>query len=429
MTTTAPTTTFTQTPGSTGNALWSGQAHMPSVIGNQLEIVRGEGAYVYTSTGQKLLDGTAGLWHTNIGHGRAELAQAAHNQMMTLSTYHTFGRFLNDRAVELAERVTALAPFSDAKVIFGSGGSDGIDAACKLARRHFQVQGKTEKTFILSRTHSYHGLHGYGTSIAGLQPNRDGYGTDSLIPETARIATNDLAQVEATINEIGSHRIAAIVAEPVIGTGGVIPPAPGYLKGLRALTRAYDILLIADEVITGFGRTGHMFASARYGIEPDLLVMAKGITSGYAPLGGVLVSPAIWAAFYEGPDAPTFRHGLTYAGHATAAAVALANIDILESEGLVPRVGELENVLATALDALRTTDAVVDVRVAGLLGAVELAEGVDVDRIVQIVLDNGVISRNLRGHSVQISPPFIVTDAELAGMVETITAAIAEATS
>ena len=428
MTTTAPKPTRSANTATNGNALWSGQAHMPSVIGTQLEIVRGEGAYVFTSAGQKLLDGTAGLWHTNIGHGRTELAEAAHRQMMTLSTYHTFGRFLNNRAVELAERVVGLAPFADAKVIFGSGGSDGIDAACKLARRHFQVQGKTEKTFILSRTHSYHGLHGYGTSIAGLQPNRDGYGTESLIPETARIATNDLAQVEATIHEIGAHRIAAIVAEPVIGTGGVIPPAPGYLEGLRALTRAHDILLIADEVITGFGRTGRMFASDRYNIDPDMLVMAKGITSGYAPLGGVLVSPVVWSAFYDGPDAPTFRHGLTYAGHATSAAVALANIDILENEGLLARVQDLESVLTTALDGLGTIDAVVDVRVAGLLGAVELADGVDVDRVVQSVLDNGVISRNLRGHSVQISPPFIVTDAELIGMVDTIAAAISDAT-
>ncbi|SKA79432.1 Adenosylmethionine-8-amino-7-oxononanoate aminotransferase [Agreia bicolorata] len=417
---------FAGIPGSTGSALWSAQAHMPSVLGNQIEIARGEGAYVWTTEGQRLLDATAGLWHANIGHGRPELAQAAYEQMLRLETYHVFGRFLNDRAVELADRIAAYAPFNDAKVIFGSGGSDAVDSACKLARRHWQLQGKPEKTMVLSRTFAYHGLHAYGTSIAGLQFNRDGFGTDSLVPETERVDHSDLASVIASVDRIGAHRIAAIVAEPIMGTGGVIPPAPGYLEGVQKLCAENDILFIADEVITGFGRAGTMFASERFGIVPDMLLMAKGITSGYAPLGGILVAPRIWQQFYAGLDAPILRHGLTYAGHATAAAVAMANLDVLENDGLVARAAELEAVLDGALDRLRGRERVVDVRIAGFLGGVQLDERIDGDRLSQFALDRGVILRILRGNTVQISPPFVVTDDEVASVVAVIDEAIAD---
>ena len=182
-----------------------------------------------------------------------------------------------------------------------SGGSDSVDLACKLARRHWQLEGRGHKKVILSRHGAYHGLHAFGTSIAGLQYNRDGYGTESLVPETARISTNDIDEVRAQLEQIGPDNVAAIIAEPVIGTGGVVGPADGYLEGLAALAREHDILLIADEVITGFGRAGRMFGSQRYGITPDLITMAKGITSGYAPLGGVLVSPRVADRFFAGP--------------------------------------------------------------------------------------------------------------------------------
>ena len=175
------------TPANTGSALWSAQAHMPSVLGRQLVIARGEGNYVFTTDGQRLFDGTAGLWHANIGHGREEMAEAAAQQMRTLETYHVFGRYLNDRAVELAEKVASLSPIADAKIILNSGGSDSIDVALKLARRYWQLQGRPEKTMILSRDLAYHGLHAYGTSVAGLDFNREGYGTDSLVPDTARL--------------------------------------------------------------------------------------------------------------------------------------------------------------------------------------------------------------------------------------------------
>jgi adenosylmethionine-8-amino-7-oxononanoate aminotransferase len=406
--------------GTRAPALWSAQAHMPSIIGRQIEIVRGEGAYVTTSSGQRLLDATAGLWHANVGHGRKELAQVAYDQMTRLETYHVFGRFVNDAALALAERVAKYAPFLDARVILTSGGSDSVDSACKLARRHWQLEGKTDKKIILSREYAYHGLHGFGTSVAGLQPNRDGYGVDSLIPETARVAHSDIAQVEAVIERIGSNNIAAIIAEPIMGTGGVIPPAPGYLEGLQRMAIEHDMLLIADEVITGFGRAGTMFACERYNFVPDMVLMAKGITSGYMPLGGVLVAPRLWKRFYDGPTAPVYRHGLTYSGHATACAVANANLDILEREGLVARAGELEKVLDKALNRVRGHELVDEVRNAGFLGGVQLSASIDGEAVVDYALDHGVILRLLRGNTVQISPPFIVDEEEIDTIVNTI---------
>lgn len=411
-----------------GPALWPAQAHVPSVIGRQLTITRGEGSYVFTDAGHELFDGTAGLWHANVGHSHPELAQAAHQQMLRLETHHIFGRYTNDRAQELAERLSDLAPFERSKVILNSGGSDAIDAACKLARRHWQHEGCSNKQIILSREHAYHGLHAYGTSIAGLAFNREGYGTESLVPETARVSHDDIEQVTAKVQEIGPANIAAIVAEPIQGTGGVNPPPPGYLAGLEKLCRNNDILLILDEVITGFGRTGTMFAAERFDITPDLVTFAKGVTSGHAPLGGVLVNPRIWESFYlDSPTTPIFRHGSTYAGHATAAAVALANLDILEKDKLLIRVKELEEVLATELDALSAAQpGVIEVRHSGLLGGVTLAEELSAEDISDDLVDLGYISRPLRGNNLQISPPFIASSRELKSYVSAIGHAIEE---
>lgn len=411
-----------------GPALWSAQAHMPSILGRQLVIDRGEGSYVFTADGQRLFDGTAGLWHANIGHSHPELAQAAYDQMLKLETYHVFQRYANDRAIELGERLAAISPIDRAKAILNSGGSDAIDVACKLARRHWQREGRGSKQIILSREHSYHGLHAYGTSIAGLDFNREGMGTDSLVPETARVSFDDIAQVEATIARIGADNIAAIFTEAIQGTGGVNPPAPGYLEGLQRLCNEHDILLVVDEVITGFGRTGEWFASQRYGLEPDMVTFAKGVTSGYAPLGGVLVAPRLWEPFYaDSAETPIFRHGATYAGHATAAAVAIANLDVIERDGLVPRVRELEQVLRTELDGLlQRSDAVVDVRVGGFLGGVQLDERLDNARVCDRAVELGFITRALRGNTLQLSPPFIVSDREVADYVAAIEQAITE---
>ena len=405
-----------------GPALWSAQAHLPSVLGRQLVVERGEGSYIHTSDGRRLFDGTAGLWHANVGHSHPALAEAAHAQMLKLETYHIFARFVNDQALQLAERLAGLSPIADPKVILNSGGSDAIDVACKLARRHWQREGRPSKTTIISREHAYHGLHAYGTSIAGLDFNREGYGTESLVPETARVPVHDVDALARTITRIGAENIAALVTEPIQGTGGVNPPAPGYLEKVQTLCREHDILLIVDEVITGFGRTGVMFATDRFGLEPDLITFAKGVTSGYAPLGGVLVAPRIWEPFYvDDPATPVFRHGATYAGHATACAVAMANLDVLDQEQLLPRVVELEHRLDGLLKQLQARrPSVVDVRVAGFLGGVTLRDEVPAERAADALIELGFVSRPLRGNTLQISPPFITTDDELTAFVEAI---------
>lgn len=411
-----------------GPALWSAQAHIPSVLGRQLVIERGAGSYIYTVDGRRLFDGTAGLWHANIGHAHPELAEAAHAQMLKLETYHIFARFVNDQALALAARLAALSPIADSKVILNSGGSDAIDVACKLARRHWQRAGRASKTTILSREHAYHGLHAYGTSIAGLEFNREGYGTESLVPETRRVPVHDIDALKGTIADLRAENIAAIVTEPIQGTGGVNPPAPGYLETLQQLCRDNDILVILDEVITGFGRTGSMFAAQRFGLQPDLITFAKGVTSGYAPLGGVLVSAPIWQPFYADDAAtPIFRHGATYAGHGTACAVAMANLDVLERDNLVPRVAELEQLLRDELNQLAAQrPSVADVRVAGFLGGVSLRADIAAEAVADQLIDIGFVSRPLRGNTLQISPPFITTDSELRQFIAAIDHVLSE---
>ena len=397
------------------NALWQPQAHMPSVLaGDRMTIVSGEGANVTTSDGRTLLDATAGLWHANIGHGRPELAAAAAAQMRTLETYHTFGRIVNDQALALADRLERMSPIGDPKVFFVSGGSDAIETAGKLARRFWQHRGHANKRILISRQSSYHGLHGFGTSLAGIPFNREGYGSESLIPETARVPANDADALAAEIERLGPDRVAAFFAEPIIGTGGVILPAPGYLQRVEEICRAYDVLFVADEVITGFGRTGAMFATELFELHPDMVVMAKGITSGYAPLGGLLIAPTVWEPFFDSPDAPIFRHGVTYSGHATACAVAQANLDVIESENLVAHVKELEPELVRAMEQVAKHPSVVEVRTGiGLLAGVQLVPEVSADLITRVCLESGVLLRPITDNTIQISPPFVIEQGAL----------------
>lgn len=397
---------------------------MPTSQAHRLTIKGGEGAWLTTSDGQRLLDATASLWHANVGHGRERIARAAYEQMKTLETYHVFGRFANEPALDLADRLADIGPIDGGRVMLTSGGSDSIELACKLARRHWQLEGKPAKTTIVSRETAYHGLHGYGTSIAGLEYNREGYGSQSLIPETLRIPANDIVAATAMLAAHGTENIAAIVFEPVIGTGGIVGPVDGYLEGLQAFARANDILLIADEVITGFGRVGTMFACERYDISPDMVVMAKGLTSGYAPLGAVLVSPRIADRFFDGADAPMFRHGLTYSGHATACVVAQENLDIIEEEGLVEQSAHLENVLARAVAPLADHPLVEEVRSgSAFLAGIQIVADVKGDDVAFECVRRGVLTRTIHANTLQICPPFVATEAE----VELIATTIAEA--
>jgi adenosylmethionine-8-amino-7-oxononanoate aminotransferase len=404
-----------------GSALWNGQAVMPAARANRVTVVRGDGAWLETADGRRLLDATAGLWHANVGHGREVIARAAYEQMRELETYHLFGRYANAPALELADRLAALAPTSGSKVFLTSGGSDAVDLACKLVRRHWQLAGRPDKQVVVTRDRAYHGLHAFGTSVGGLAYNREGYGTDSLVPQTARIPTHGLAAAAAAIAEIGPDRIAAIMTEPVLGTGGVIAPEPGYLEGLQKLARDNDILFVADEVITGFGRTGVMFACERFGLAPDLLLFAKGVTSGYAPLGGVLVAPSVADQFFADGSELIFRHGLTYMGHATGCAVAQANLDILDDEKLVARVAELEGVLDRAVQPLAEHPGVLEVRSGtGFLAGVQLSPQVLGDAVSSACIDRGVAMRTINANTLQVSPPFVVTDGEVELIAGTI---------
>jgi putrescine---pyruvate transaminase len=409
--------------GSGYTALWHGQAQMAEVVDARIVIAEGEGAYVTTEDGRELLDLPASLWCCNVGHGRTEIAEAVAAQIGRIEAYSNFQRFATRPALELAERIAALSPVPDGRVLFGSGGSDAVDAAGKLARRYWSVVGHPDKQMLITRTRCYHGLHGVGTSVAGLDFNREGFG--ELIPATARVAWNSAEELEELIEAVGSSRVAAFYCEPVIGTGGVLVPEPDYLRRVREICDRYDVLLVFDEVISGFGRLGAPFAATRFGVTPDIQLFAKGVTSGYQPLGGLIASGRVAAPFFERDDL-IFRHGLTYQAHAAACAAAHANLDILEREQLIERVRDLEGQLAESLRRLESHPSVAEVRAGvGLLGAVRLHDAATARATIDGLLEAGILTRAIGdGDTLQVSPPFVITAAEIAGAVDAIEAAL-----
>ena len=403
--------------------LWHSQALMPAVKRDELVLERGEGAYVWDESGRKLLDVPASLWYCNVGHGRAEIADAVAAQMRRLEAYSTFQRYATRPAIELAERLSSLVPIEDPKTFFTSGGGEAVDAAAKLARRYWDAVGKPEKRALVSREAGYHGLHGFGTSITGIESNREGLGP--LMPETLRVPENDAAALAALFEERAGE-IAAFFCEPVIGTGGVIPPAAGYLQAAQRLCREHDVLWVVDEVITGFGRTGELFASDRFGLDPDLMLLAKGITSGYLPLGATVVSERVWEPFWADRSDLVFRHGITYSGHASVCAAAHANLDILEREGLVEQVRRLEAVLHETVQAVAGHDLVAEVRSGeiGLLAGIQLHHQATAEAVAGACIDNGLLMRAIGNATLQISPPFVVDDSDLALLGEVLRAAL-----
>src|SRR6266536_15134 len=319
----------------TEQRFWHPFADMRAISsGGELVIDRGEGSHVFDTDGRRYVDATASLWYCNVGHGRREIADAAAEQMRRLETYSTFGDIANRPALDLAERVAGYAPVEDPRVFLTSGGSDSIDTAVKLARRYWQARGELDRTLVVSRTGSYHGMHLAGTSLAGIEPNRAGYG--ALMQGVDSVPWDSAEALGELIARVGPERVAAFFCEPVIGAGGVFHAPPGYLAKVRDLCRETGVLLVADEVVTGFGRVGSWFASERFALEPDLIVCAKGITSGYLPLGAVIAAGRVAEPFFDG-TVGMWRHGYTYSGHATVAAAALANLDIIEREGLLER--------------------------------------------------------------------------------------------
>jgi len=413
----------------TSSTFWHGFADMHLVKDAEVVIRSADRVWLETVDGRRLLDATAALWYCAVGYGRREIADAVAEQLTRLPAYSSFGAYTTEPTVLLADRLAALAPIDDAVVFLGSGGSDAVDTSAKLVRRYWDVVGRPEKRIIVSREHGYHGMHAWGTSLAGIPGNKAGYGGE-FIDEVVHVGVADTESLGALFEQRG-REIAAFIGEPVVGAGGVYPPEPSYWGEVQRLCREHDVLLIADEVITGFGRTGFLWGSQRYDIQPDLVLFAKAVTSGYQPLGGVLVGPRVAAPFWEGSAAgPMFVHGYTYSGHAAACAAAMANLDILEGEGLVARVASMEAGFDAAVRRLEGVALVGEVRTVGLTAAVAIKpERLAADpslpaRVVGAALRHGVATRVIRGHAIQISPAFVITPEEVDVLVDGLGAAL-----
>ena len=412
-------------------ALWNSFANMASLAGKAITIVRGEGSTVFDTDGHSYLDALASLWYCNVGYGRAELADAAAAQMREIAGFQTFEFYSNPPAEALCRRIADLAPMRGAKVFLTpGGGSDAVDTAGKLARAYWRAAGEPGRQVIISRTHAYHGMNAYGTSLSGIPLLTEAY--SPLVGQVEQVQWDDPDALEKAIELLGDARVAAFFCEPVIGAGGVYAPPEGYLEQVREICRRHDVLFVADEVITGYGRTGEWFASGRFGLDPDMITTAKGLSSGYLPIGAVIASARVAEPFWRSGSTEVFRHGYTYSGHPAAAAVALANLAIIEREQLIARVQALEPVLARTLAPLAAHPAVAEVRAGtGLLAAVEIAEDLRADsgvgrRLVVAVRERGVITRLLRGVALQVSPSFVITEAEIARIAEAFAGALDE---
>ncbi|MFZ4487644.1 MAG: aspartate aminotransferase family protein [Candidatus Nanopelagicales bacterium] len=408
---------------------WHPFADMSAVNGHELVVASGQGARVRTQDGREYIDASAALWFNSVGHGRRELADAAAAQMMTLAAYSNFGDQATEPTLRLSDRLSALSPQEDCKVFFTSGGSDAVDTAVKMVRRYWWLKGQPDRTWIITRNRAYHGMHMAGTALAGIPANRDGYG--DLDSRVRNVQWDSAAELATVIDELGAEHVGAFFCEPVIGAGGIYAPPPGYLDEVRAICRDRGVLFVADEVITGYGRVGSMFASTRWALDPDLILTAKGLTSGYLPMGAVLVAGRIAEPFWNSPGV-MWRHGYTYSGHATAAAVAMANLDVLERERLVERVVELQPVVARLLQPLSEHDAVHEVRAGvGLLGAVQVkpdvlaADPTFGPRLIGQLRERGVLTRMLADGSVQVSPPFVIGEDDLASIALAIDESLA----
>ncbi|MFD4457633.1 aspartate aminotransferase family protein [Nocardia sp. NPDC058480] len=399
------------------NALWHGFADMGAVNRDgAFVIARGEGAYVFDTAGKRYLDATAGLWFANVGHGRGEIADAVADQLRTIAHYSNFGDLTEAPTQELAEKLSSIAPVPGSKIFFTSGGSDSVETAAKLARRYWYEQGRADKKILVGRRLAYHGMHYASTSLGGLTPNKEGYGV--LVDDTRTVEWDDAKSLLALIEEVGAEQIAAFFCEPIIGAGGVYLPPDGYLAEVRQICRDHDILFVADEVVTGFGRIGgSWFASTRFDLQPDLMTTAKGLTSGYVPMGAVFIAPHLAEPFFAGGT--WFRHGYTYGGHAGAAAAALANLAIVEREGLIEEAARLESTLHTALAPLADHPRVAEVRSGlGAVAAVQLADPAEGPALVRTLREHGISGRAAGAGAMQISPSFVMTDAQVAELAD-----------
>ena len=403
-------------------------------------IVRGDGAYVFDDQGNRYLDGLAGLFTVQAGHGRQEIADAAAKQMTELA-YFPLWSYAHPAAIELAERLTHYTPGDLNRVFFTTGGGEAVESAWKMAKQYFKLTGKPMKHKVISRNVAYHGTPQGALSITGI-PDAKKY-FEPLVPGAHKVpntnfyrATEHADNLEAfgrwaadriaeAIEFEGPETVAAVFIEPVQNSGGCFPPPPGYLERVREICDEYDVLMVADETICAFGRIGEMFAMSRFGVTPDVITCAKGMTSGYAPIGAMIVSDRLFEPFKQGHN--YFAHGYTFGGHPVSAAAALANLDIFEREGLNQHVRDNEGAFLRTLQKLSDLDIVGDIRGAGYFYGIELVK----DKVTKETFDHDESERLLRGFLskalfdaglycraddrgdpvIQLSPPLIVEQA------------------
>jgi adenosylmethionine-8-amino-7-oxononanoate aminotransferase len=420
------------------------QANPPIII------ERGDGVHVWDVDGTRYLDTVASLWNVNVGHNRPEIKRAIAEQLDKLAYYSTFVNTTNPPAIELSARLASMfAPEKMSKVLFSSGGSDAVETALKLARQYWKLEGQAGRTKFISLTWGYHGVHIGGASVNGNPAFRLAY--EPLLPgcfqvespylyrnpwgeaDPARLAKLCAAELERAIQYQGPETVAAFIAEPVQGAGGVIVPHESYWPLVRAVCDKYGVLLISDEIVTGFGRIGAMCGARAWGVAPDLMAMAKGINSGYVPLGATLINERVASAF-DKPGLPAaLMHGYTYTGHPLACAAANANLEIVEAENLPARSLEIGDYLLQRLGEFTRYPHVGDVRGKGLMAAIELvADGETkemlalpapyVQALVATARSEGAIVR-VQGNRLILSPPLVFSNADIDETVRVLHAA------
>ena len=411
-------------------------------------ITRADGVYLWDSEGRKILDGMAGLWCVNVGYGRRELADAAHAQMLRLPYYNTFFQTTHPPVTELARRLSEIAPARLNHVFFTNSGSEANDTVVRMARHYWAVRGQPERRIIISRDNAYHGstmagaslggmgvMHAQGgLPIPGIEHIAEPYWYKHGGTRSAEAFGRDCARaLERKIDELGAARVAAFIAEPIQGAGGVIVPPSSYWPEIARICREREILLVVDEVICGFGRTGKWFGSDYYGLEPDLMPIAKGLSSGYLPIGGVMVANRVAEALIG--DGGEFFHGFTYSGHPAACAVALENLRILCDERLVERVEQdIGPYFQDRLRELLDHPLVGEIRGVGLIAAIQLTADKSTRKLFEPVgaagnrcrdhcFDNGLVMRAVED-SMVISPPLIIRHAEVDELLDKARAAL-----
>ena len=421
-------------------------------------IVRGDGAYIYDDQGKKYLDGLAGLFTVQLGHGRTELAEAAAKQASELAFFPLWS-YAHPKAIELAERLVGYAGGDLSRVFFTTGGGEAVESAWKLAKQYFKLTGKPMKHKVISRAVAYHGTPQGALSITGI-PDAKKY-FEPLVPGTHKVPNTNFYRatyhaddeeafgrwaadrIDEAIEMEGPDTVAAVFLEPVQNSGGCFPPPPGYFQRVREICDKHDVLLVADETICAFGRIGEMFAMTRYGVSPDIITCAKGMTSGYSPIGAMIATERLFEPFKHGQN--YFAHGYTFGGHPVSSAVALANLDIFEREGINAHVRANEGAFRATLDKLNDLPIVGEIRGAGYFYGIELVK----DKVTKETFNDDEAERLLRGFLskalfdaglycraddrgdpvIQLSPPLIVGQPEFDFMEQTLRAVLTEAWS